>query len=318
MKANSSISCPYCDYDFTKLPPDRTGCPNCGEIIYIYESPSGRGKILITEEGLYKIVKAKPSQQAQDYFTSRLIELKAAFEKAKATSNHYGELGRELEALVKNLLQEYLPAKYKVATGFVRSLEKPKWQSNQIDVLMTRSDICYPIAVHNEYSIFPLETVISFMEVTSNLTKGKLREDYEKVEELQRLHKRLYYLPEPPASVRLYNTGNHAVRPRFYYFAFSTDRKDESIAQAMLDLSNEYRIQLHSLFVLNPGYCFLMPNSTPGDDPPYQKIVKETNARKSIIIFLQHILVSLQTADFIPPNASIPFAEYYNPAFKFE
>lgn len=318
MQRKTSIYCPYCDHPFDTLPPDKTGCPDCGEIIYIYDSRLGNGKILLTEEGLYKIVKVRPSQEANDYFTARLQELDAAFSKAKASTRHYGELGRELEALVKNLLSEYLPNKYKIATGFVRSLEKPEWLSNQIDIIITRRDICYPIAVHQEYSVYPLESVISFLEVTSNLTKGKLLEDYEKVTELQRIHKRLYYVPVPPAGIGAYPTENKAVHPRFYYFAFSTSCSQELIEHYLLELSNKYRIQLHSLFVLKPGYCFVMPNAVAGAEIPYQSIKAETKPRDSIIAFLQHILTVLQTADFIPHNASIPFAQYYDPNFKLE
>ncbi len=316
MRDMREISCPYCDYNFENLPADGSGCPNCGEIIYVYDSILGNKKILLTEEGLYKIVKVKASQEANDYFTARLQELDASFRKAKASINHYGELGRELETLVKGLLSEYLPNKYKVSTGFVRSLEKPKWQSNQIDVLLSRNDICYPIFVHQQYSVFPLESIISFMEVTSNLTKAKLREDYEKVAELQRLHKRLYYIPDPPAGVKLYPAFKSAVHPRFYYFSFTTARSEESLVQAMLDLSNEYRIQLHSMFILKPGYCFIMPNATDDKDRPYQNVIRETKPRQAIVLFLQHILTALQTADFIPQNASIPFCEYFNPDFR--
>ncbi len=288
MPKRKVISCPYCDHVFGKLPPDRTGCPNCGEILYVYDSILSNRKILLTEEGLFTMVKVKASQESSDYFTARLQELDASFRKASASTSHYGELGRELETLVKALLSEYLPNKYKVGTGFVRSLEKPGWQSNQIDILLSRNDICYPIAVHQQYSVFPLESIISFMEVTSNLTKAKLNEDYEKVAELQRLHKRLYYIPDPPAGVKQFRAFDLAVHPRFYYFAFATNCSEDSILHAMLDLSNEYRIQLHVLFVLKPGFCLMMPNPT--RDRPYQNIIKKEKPRDAIISFLQHIL----------------------------
>ncbi len=154
MRDQGSLTCPYCDYRFAQMPADRTGCPGCSQILYVYNSVLGGKKILLTEEGLYKIIKVRPSKEPTDYFTSRMQELEAAFSKAKASTRHYGELGRELESLVWHLLEEYLPNKYKVATGFVRTLEKPGWISNQIDIILSRSDICYPIAVHHQYSVF--------------------------------------------------------------------------------------------------------------------------------------------------------------------
>jgi hypothetical protein len=311
MRNKWKISCPYCDHNFDTLPPDRTGCPNCEQIIYIYSSPLGGQKILMTEEGLFKVIRTKSSKEEKDYFVARMEELEAAFRKATASTTHYAELGRELETLVKKLLEEYLPNKYKVATGFVKSLEKPGWQSNQIDIILSRSDICYPISVQHQYSVFPIESVVSFMEVTSNLTPAKLHEDYEKVAELQRLSNRLFYIPDPPAGIKAYSVTENAVHPRFYYFAFETTCSMELITQTLLELSNEYRIQLHALYILRPSACFIMPNAIPNEENPYQQIFQESNPRNAIVAFLQHVLVSLQTADFIPPNASIPFGEYF-------
>ncbi len=310
MGSKRTLACPYCDHPFDSVPLDRTGCPHCGEIIYVYDSPLRDSKIILTDEGHYKIVKAKAFKQVTDYFTARMLELEAAFSKAKATTSHYAELGRELEALVRNLLTEYLPNKYMVATGFVKTLEKLDWQSSQIDIIISRSDICHPIAVHQQYRVFPIESVISFMEVTSNLTPAKLTEDYEKVAELQRLNNRTYYVPDPPAGIKYYFANETAVHPRFYYFAFSTECGNERISQKMIELSNDYGVQLHALYVLKPSACFFMPNANAGDGPLY-KVTTETNPRDAIVGFLQHILISLQTADFIPQNASIPFGAYY-------
>jgi hypothetical protein len=298
------ISCPYCGHRFRGMPRDHTACPNCKQILYVYDSVLGGRKVILTEEGLSKIIKAKALSGTQDYFTARLNELAASFQKAQATTTHYGELGRELENRVKDLLQEFLPNKYEISTGFVRSLERPKWRSNQIDILLGRNDICYPIAVHNEYRVYPIESIISFVEVTSNLTKGKLREDYEKVADLQRLHKRMYYIPMPPAGVAPYPTD--AVHPRFYYFAFSTDSSVDTLSRWLLEMSNEYRTQLHALFVLTPSVCLVMPNA----EPDYDRLIPETRPQFAISVFLQHILMGLQTADFIPANASLPLTDY--------
>jgi len=311
MATKRTPTCPYCDHAFTTVPADRHPCPSCNQTIYIYSSHLDARVVLMTEEGLSKVIRPKSSASQSDYFTARMLELDAAFSKAKASTTHYGELGRELESLVKGLLEEYLPNKYRVATGFVRSLEKPGWLSNQIDLLLCRSDICYPIAIHQQYSVFPIESVVSFMEVTSHLTTGKLVEDYEKVAELQRLNDRVYYVPDPPESIRPYIASENSVRPRFYYFAFSTDLSLEHISKTMLELSNEYGVQLHALYILKPSQSWFMPNGDPSLVPSYQRIQTETRPREAIVSFLQHILISLQTADFVPPNGSLPFGRYF-------
>src|SRR5271157_1744404 len=107
-----TLACPYCDHPFDLVPSDGTGCPHCGETIYVYDSPLRNAKIILTDEGHVKIVKAKAFKPVTDYFTSRMLELEAAFGKAKATTSHYAELGRELESLVRCFLSEYLPNKY--------------------------------------------------------------------------------------------------------------------------------------------------------------------------------------------------------------
>jgi hypothetical protein len=311
MRIGSRIMCPYCDLLFSDVPPDQSTCPTCGGILHVFHSPLTNRIILMSDEGLFKIAKPTSATKVVDYFSSRMLELEASFNKAKASTTHYGELGRQLESLVKNLLSEYLPNKYKTATGFVRTLEKPGWQSNQIDIILSRSDICYPIAVLDQYSVFPIESVVSFVEVTSNLTPGKLLEDFEKVAELQRLCNRIYYVPGPLSTITPYFASESAVHPRFYYFAFSTSCSTELIEKTMIDLGNDYGIQLHALYVLKPSTCYMMPNARVGVIPPFDKVITETDPHNSIVSFMQHILISLQTADFIPPNASIPFAEYF-------
>ena len=185
--------------------PDRTVCPVCGEVIYLNESLIGGNQVLLIEEGYHNIVKTRRVGDSGGYFIRRVEGLAAASRKARASTKHYGELGRELEAAVKGFLSEHLPNEYRIDTGFVRSLEKPGWQSNQIDVLLSRSDICYPLATHHEYKVYPLESVISFVEVTSDLTRAK----------------RSFPLPKPPASTILHPAYN-ATYPRFLYFAFTT------------------------------------------------------------------------------------------------
>ena len=316
MNKDDSLSCPYCGYELAAMPHDKTACPNCENILYISKSILGEEDVLLTEEGYYKIVRSKKRDEESDYFTERMNELKASFGKAKASIMHYGELGRDLEVAVRKLLEEYLPNKYRVDTGFVRSLEKPGWRSNQIDILLSRNDICYPLAIHHEYKVYPLESIISFMEVTSNLTSAKMREDYEKVTELQRLNKQLYFVPKVPAGVNQWLAYN-APRPRFYYFAYSTEWSEkETVKRNLLKLSNDYRIQLHATFVLDHGWWFMMPNATPGAKTPYSDLHIIDSMPDSFIAFLQHVLLNLQTADFIPPNGSIPFSYYYDPNYR--
>ncbi|MBA7682155.1 hypothetical protein ES703_90501 [subsurface metagenome] len=236
----------------------------------------------------------------------------AAFDKATKASTHYGQLGSESEEIVRELLNEHLPLKYYADTGFVRTLEKPGWESKQIDILLVRRDICFPLAILKRFKVYPIESVIGFMEVTSKVNKGKLTEDFEKVVDLKRLYKRHCHIPKPPIGTQFCQVD--APHPRFYYFAFSTDwAKPQTVNRVIKEMSREYGIQLHAMFVLGQG-CYVSP--TPTKDNPSPDVIFTPNMPDSFIGFLYHILMNLQTADFLPPNASIPFQEYFDQDFS--
>ena len=263
------------------------------------------------------------TKKNNNYFTRCVNSLKEAYRGVEVGDNpHYVTAGHELECLVtEKLLKPFLPSKYAVHTNcFVRSLEKPNWKSNEIDILFTRDDIGFPLESHETYKIFPMESIVSFMEVTKTLDLPKLREEYAKVADLQRLNKRFYYVPKPPAG--LSPCLPDAPRPRFYYFAFSSDWKTlkdiekPGITKQIIEQSNEYGVQLHAIFVLEPAWCLVMPNADPRSEKPYSKLHVYEGLPESIMYFLQVIIMGLQSADFIPPNATIPFVHYFEPDFR--
>jgi hypothetical protein len=268
--------------------------------------------MLLTEEGYEKITRAVRLQENAEYFSERLGQLGSEFRKAQKACTHYGQLGSELEKLVMVLLREHLPLKYKVDTGFVRTLERPGWESSQIDILFVRQDICFPLAILKDFRVYPIEAVVGFMEVTSKVTRGKLAEDFEKVVALKRLSKRVVHVPTPPQGVASLHVD--APEPRFYYFAFSSDgTRTETMRRTIEEICNDYQIQLHAMFVLNEG-CYT--SRTPTAEDKSRTVTFWGSMPTSFIFFLYHILLNLQTADYLPPNASIPFEEYFEKDFK--
>ena len=122
-------------------------------------------------------VKKTYSELASDELSSRL-------KSAIATLRHKGEVGKNIETILVKTLRPYVPNVFGIDTGFVRTLEDPKWQSRQIDILFTRQDVCHPLAVFPDSKVFPLEAIIGFLEVTKSINKGKLIEDFNKVADL--------------------------------------------------------------------------------------------------------------------------------------
>lgn len=307
-----SLTCPYCGSEIRNPPANGKLSPCCQQPVYRRKSSHTGKAMLLTEQGYERMKRAAQLQENTKYFSERLVQLGSEFRKAQNACTHYGQLGSELEKLVMCLLNEHLPLKYKADTGFVRTLDQPGWQSCQIDILFVRQDICFPLAMLKSFRVYPIESVVGFMEVTSKVTRGKLTEDFEKVVELKRLSKRVVHMPRQPQGVISRHVD--APQPRFYYFAFSSDgTKTGTMRRIIEEICSDYDIQLHAMFVLNEG-CYT--SRTPTTEDRSRTVTFWGSMPASFIRFLYHILLNLQTADYLPPNASIPFEEYFDENFR--
>lgn len=199
--------------------------------------------------------------------------------------SHKSTIGTDLENVVKDLLREYLPIKFSLETGFVRSLEDIEWQSNQIDILFTLNNTGFPLATLPTCKVFPIEAVLGIMEVTKYLYKTKLEADFAKVSELLHKHKRYALKPisdlidiyskmiednaiDAKAKESLkqkldfYNTiknprnqrdifNYNDMPPRFFYFAKSAIKDTNKLLGYIYEFSQKYGIALHGMFILD-------------------------------------------------------------------
>lgn len=153
---------------------------------------------------------------------------------------HHGASGGSIEKILRTRLRDYIPLRFGIHNGFIRSLDFPDWESHELDLIFTNDWYSQPLAVYPTHSIFPIEAVIGIMEVTKTFSQKKMRKDFAKAEEVQRcvggnwdvsLNVVRHLIPPeklPPlknemadriTQVRIHWGDLH---PRFFYFAASS------------------------------------------------------------------------------------------------
>jgi len=111
-----------------------------------------------------------------DFHKSTAAELLAIKDRVRNLINHWGEDGRYKEAVIKTMIQRFLPEKYKIGTGFVirqtanRGEHEP---SRQIDLIIY--DTSYPIPFReSDFVILTPDSVVGIIKVKANATNQGL------------------------------------------------------------------------------------------------------------------------------------------------
>lgn len=111
-----------------------------------------------------------------DFHKTTTKELLAIKDRVRNLINHWGEDGRYKEAVIKTMIQRFLPEKYKVGTGFVvrQTADRGNHESsNQIDLIIY--DTAYPILFkETDFVILTPDSVVGIIEVKANATNQGL------------------------------------------------------------------------------------------------------------------------------------------------
>ena len=103
-------------------------------------------------------------------------ELLAIKDRVRNLINHWGEDGRYKEAVIKTMIQRFLPEKFKIGTGFVvrQTADRGNHESsNQIDLIIY--DTAYPILFkETDFVILTPDSVAGIIEVKANATNQGL------------------------------------------------------------------------------------------------------------------------------------------------
>ncbi len=253
----------------------------------------------------------------------------------QAVTGHEATKGIEIENAVRNAFSLYIPKRFSVESGFVHSLHPSDngqtfevWKDDrQIDVLFTYGDTGLVLSPEQNLKVFPLESILGFMEVTTNLSAEKLHEDFEKVSGLKRQVQRYCYCSVEIA--QKYNflddesyerlpeicrkfPRNHSIiveyndlEPRFYYFAATSKwKKSDTICKNLKQASTNFGVHLHGMLILDQGFFRISPTVGSSqvdyiDDPEV-----------AMGRFMHGLIDSLNTFAKIPPGTTIPLDAY--------
>ncbi|WP_379964901.1 DUF6602 domain-containing protein [Epilithonimonas sp. UC225_85] len=90
-------------------------------------------------------------------------------------NRHWGEEGRYKEAILKNVIKNFLPSNMSIGTGFIVDSRNPDNISKQIDIILY--DNTYPVLFsEGDFIITTLKNVKALIEVKSRLNPTTLRD----------------------------------------------------------------------------------------------------------------------------------------------
>lgn len=251
--------------------------------------------------------------------------------------------GLAAEEIVRSFLSDYVPRRFGIETGFVKSLDqKPDgafdvWcDDRQLDVIFTYGDTGLALATQPNAKVFPLEAVIGVMEVTTFLDNKKLKTDIKKVKGVKSRDKRYCVasiarlrqltrdrgmeLDLESAAADLGIPVNELQRgernytavmrygdlqPRFYYLAStSVWRTPGTVCKNISAASKKHHVHLHGMMILDLGFF----RQRPAADPPEFEYIDDPD--RAFHVFISQLVSSLMTFDKLPEGTSIPLDAY--------
>lgn len=267
------------------------------------------------------------------HINSQIKNLSYWIDSQTSLIEHNATIGSNVELIVREIIKSYLPDKFGVETGFVKSLNNLDWISAQIDIILTHKNQGFPLVTSLSSKVFPLEAVLGIIEVTKTLSKKKIEEDFKKISSLMKMKTRKNLLTGTNAVTfleaslnsdisdeekkrcdeLLHNINNKTnprnvrvdylyndMQPRFYYFAVDSNVKNATLLKHIKRYSDENSIIIHGLYVLKRG---LFVNNL------CSEISYVENKETSFISFIHGIIDGLITYGDLP--GIIPFNEYF-------
>jgi len=180
---------------------------------------------------------------------------------------HNAERGRLLEKTVVQVLEEILPKRFRIGTGFIVNSKNAR--STQIDIVIYDDTFNAPIVLDGGIGIFPIECVYAVVEVKSTLRNrdieafsravGKVRSlakygkyyvEYKKKKLQQSDKRRSGSVVDEQETVR-------RLAPRAYLFAYSsTDSDADKLTKKFGAASAKNGAFVHGVCVLDKNIFF--------------------------------------------------------------
>ncbi len=177
--------------------------------------------------------------------------MKAEFERAKNDVPHYGERGTEVEYILIKWLEQYIPKRFSVTSGFI--IDDGDKVSPQTDIIIYDS-LNSPVLRHSEkFKILPADNVAISIEVKSRLTKDAFLDSVKKTNIIKSLGK------TPISDLDLVSNGARKIiqsQTMSILFAFESDVTIETIAEWYKD-NFVNGSHLDFVYILNKGWLDL-------------------------------------------------------------
>lgn len=217
---------------------------------------------------------------------------------------HYGERGRNDEQRLSKLLEQVLPRRYSLGTGFIISSHPDLAPSPQVDIIIHDEVHNSPLFRELAANVFPIEAVYATVEVKSDLSLEKLREAAEAVVIIRRMAKKdKYYahyvsvdaaerradiLPQV-MEVQLRST----LPPRAYIVGYDADAETpDSFVSRLTKLSSEFpEMFLHGIYAVRQNWFFCQD---------YGQRTFTTFKENGLLAFISKLIPDLQSFDMKP------------------
>lgn len=189
----------------------------------------------------------------EEIFAQAAKKLRAEFEELSVVP-HNAVKGHEAENLVRRFLNDHIPKRFAVGSGFILDLKGQV--SPQTDVIVYDAFNCPIYRASDDAAIFPSNNVAVVVEVKSNLTKETLTDAWSKIETIKSLAKH----KPGPGPLKAQTVG--------FLFAFNSSLKLTTIAEHYGTLFRERGLGRHIdvIVVLDRGIITLAakPRGTEG------------------------------------------------------
>ncbi|KOP36109.1 hypothetical protein DBB36_19335 [Flavobacterium sp. WLB] len=120
-----------------------------------------------------------------EFHKSTTKELLAIKDRVRNLITHWGEDGRYQEAVIKTVIQRFLPEKFKIGTGFVvrqTGIRGEHEASKQIDLIIYDTS-CPILFKENDFVILTPDSILGIIEVKANATNQGLQQIVKKSNE---------------------------------------------------------------------------------------------------------------------------------------
>jgi hypothetical protein len=175
--------------------------------------------------------------------------LRVEFESYREGSFHSGQMGAEVETVLRNFLDAHLPRRFGSSSAFL--IDGENNVSKQCDVAIYDALSSPVLRSSPVQQILPVDHVAAVVEVKSSLNKNTLTDAYAKIASCKRLKKTaLTKIDVAATGSELSTVGTLGI-----VFAFASDTSLLSLAENARDLNKEYESNLWPdfIFVLDKG-----------------------------------------------------------------